>query len=104
MSIKGKSSQPAVSSPLKGLTTAPVIYCDSVPMLGTYAGIIEAELATRVLTPRADGSVVPEAVCVAHLRMPPRAAQELVDALTKAIAFARKEREQPAEKAPQLDS
>ncbi|XUM21058.1 hypothetical protein ACRAVF_27230 [Bradyrhizobium oligotrophicum S58] len=101
MSIKGKPSQPAAGV-LKGTTTAPFIYFDDVPMLGTFGGTIEVELSARVLSPRGDGSVSAEAVCVAHLRLPPRAAQSLIDALTKALAFSRKDRE--PEPKGQLDS
>lgn len=99
MSIKGK---PAGQQPtaLKNIAAAPIIYFDSVPLLGTYAGTIEVELAARALSPRADGGAVAEALCVAHLRCTPQAATELVAALDRALKALKRVREPDEGEAP----
>src|SRR6202030_4853448 len=93
MSIKGKpvSGLPPL---LKNAATAPFVYFDSVPLLGTFSGNIEIELAGRMLMPKSDGSVVADMACTAHLRCSPNAAVLLVDALTKALDMHSKHQEQ----------
>lgn len=78
------------SPQLKNIATAPIIFFDNAPLLGAFAGVIEAELSARVLAPQPDGSVKAEAVCVGHLRCSPQAAQSLIDALQKALDLATK--------------
>lgn len=96
MSIKGK--QPAGPAPLlKNAASAPFVYFDGVPVLGTYSGNIEIELAARVLMPKPEGAVVADMACTAHLRCSPQAAVMLVDALTKALDMLAKQQEKPSE-------
>lgn len=79
--------KPRVAPPplLKNSPQAPFVYFDSAPVHGVMNGNIEIELASRTLLPKADGSVLAEAVCTAHLRCTPMAAQQLIDALKHAI-------------------
>jgi hypothetical protein len=93
MSIKGRDT---TSAPLlKNASAAPVIYFDSIPVYGAFAGHIEVEIAARVLMPRADGKTVStDMVCVAHLRCSPQAAAILADALQKGLAMLAKQNEQ----------
>jgi hypothetical protein len=96
MSIKGKpTSGPAPL--LKNASAAPFVYFDNVPVYGTLYGNFEIELAARVLTPKPDGSVTGEMVCVGHLRCSAGAALILVDALTKALDMHSKQQEKPSE-------
>jgi hypothetical protein len=54
---------------MKGGSTAPFIYFDSTPSCGVHpGGIVEIELAGRVIVPQANGEATPDVVCVAHLR------------------------------------
>lgn len=85
MSTKPKGS--AAPAPLiKNMAAAPFIYFDNAPLYGaTYAGCIEVELSSRALSPKDEGRVVAEMICVAHLRCTPEAALALADALQKAV-------------------
>lgn len=92
MAVDRKPPVPAMPL-LKNSPSAPFIYFDSAPVRGSFAGIIEVELSTRALLPKPDGSVLAEAVCVAHLRCSPQSAQGLIEALQQALDFARKQSE-----------
>jgi len=86
MSVTPKTS--AASAPLlKNAAAAPLIYFDGSPVHGTLSGIIEVELASRFLMPKADGSVQSDMTCVAHLRCSPNAARSLIDALSHALSM-----------------
>lgn len=97
MSIKPERN--AAPSPLmKNAVAAPTVYFDTVPVYGTFGGVIEIELAQRILMPKADGGVTADMSCASHLRCSPQGAMVLVDALTKALAMLAKQNEQPKEK------
>ena len=70
---------------------APVVYFDIVAAYGTMNGSIEAELATRVLLPRTDGTTDVKFLSSGRLRCSPSAALQLRNALDAA----RKMLEQP---------
>lgn len=94
MSIKGKP----VSAPvpmLKNVGAAPVVYFDQVPVFGVSPGIVEIELAARMLMPRGDNTVFVDMGCTAHLRCSPNAAIVLIDALQKALDMLKKANEKP---------
>jgi hypothetical protein len=97
MSIKGKPAAPGTALLLKNTSSAPVIYFDNVPVFGAFSGNLEIELAARLLIPKADGSVVSEMSCAAHLRCSAQAALMLADALTKALDLLSRQQEQPSE-------
>ena len=88
MSIKVKSP-PSPTPLLKNAAAAPVVFFDSAPMFGTMAGVVEVELATRILMPTSSGGITGDALCVGHLRCSPQAALSLIDALTKAADMLR---------------
>lgn len=73
---------------VKNAAAAPVVFFDNAPAYGAMNGIIEAELTTRALTPRTDGSVAVEQVSVGHLRCSIQAAASLREALDRAIEMA----------------
>lgn len=86
MSTKPKG--PGVPAPLlKNASAAPFIHFDNAPVYGAFGGCIEVELAARALMPKAEGTVIAEAIVTAHLRCTPQAAVALADALTKAVAM-----------------
>jgi hypothetical protein len=64
---------------------APVLYFDIVSAYGTMHGIIEAELATRVLLPKTDGTTDVKFLSCGRLRCSPTAALQLRNALDAAL-------------------
>jgi len=73
---------------LKNTASAPVIFFDGAPAYGTVNGIVEIELAARILIPKPDNSVAVDPVCMAHLRCSLQAASNLHAALGKALEMA----------------
>ena len=74
---------------LKNAGLAPVIFFDGVPAYGLLNGVVELELAVRMLAPKSDGNVAVDMTCVAHLRCSLAAAVNLRDAVDKAIEMAK---------------
>ena len=64
---------------------APVLYFDIVAAYGTMNGTIEAELATRVLIPKTDGTTDVKFLSSGRLRCSPTAAVQLRNALDAAL-------------------
>ena len=64
---------------------APVVYFDIVAAYGTMNGSIEAELATRILLPRTDGTTDVKFLSSGRLRCSPTAALQLRNALDAAL-------------------
>ena len=64
---------------------APVVYFDIVAAYGTMHGGIEAELATRILLPRTDGTTDVKFLSSGRLRCSPTAALQLRNALDAAL-------------------
>ena len=64
---------------------APVVYFDIVAAYGTMNGGIEAELATRILLPRTDGTTDVKFLSSGRLRCSPTAAIQLRNALDAAL-------------------
>lgn len=96
MAIHSKS-QTAPAPLLKNAASAPFVYFDNAPVFGTFAGNIEIELASRMLMPKADGNVMSDMACTAHLRCSPGAAMILRDALDKALAMLAKQQQEQSE-------
>ncbi|RWN60312.1 MAG: hypothetical protein EOR99_32655 [Mesorhizobium sp.] len=70
--------------PYRDSDAAPFIYFDVAPTFGTMGGAIQIELAARILTP-GDEMVTSTFVATGRLRCSPAAAQNLVQALSKAL-------------------
>lgn len=115
MSVKPGKPSATTAPMIKGSSTAPIVYFDNVPVMGTFSGNIEVELSARALMPKPDGSVIAEMNCTAHLRCSPVAAAMLMDALQKSLAMLERQQKdmireasettRPAPKAaPQLNS
>jgi hypothetical protein len=105
MSVKVK--QPAAHVALRNVGTAPVVYFDNVPTFGSYVGIIELQLSTRVLLPKPDGGVIVENMSTAHLRCPPASAQALIEALQRGLKMYEQqlaEAQKAAAESPKLNS
>ena len=66
-----------------GAATAPVIFADGVAAVGVLSGVAEIELATRALTPLADGSTRSDMLIVGHLRVSASGLAGLKDAIQK---------------------
>ncbi len=64
---------------------APVVYFDIVAAYGTMHGSIEAELATRILLPKTDGTTDVKFLSSGRLRCSPTAALQLRNALDAAL-------------------
>ena len=64
---------------------APVVYFDIVAAYGTMHGSIEAELATRILLPKTDGSTDVKFLSSGRLRCSATAALQLRNALDAAL-------------------
>jgi alkylation response protein AidB-like acyl-CoA dehydrogenase len=77
-----------VRAVMKNAVSAPMIYFDQAPTLGAMHGVIELDLAARVLTPDSGGNVSVDVACVAHLRCSIEAAVGLRAAIDKALAMA----------------
>lgn len=90
-------SSAAAAPLLKNSAAAPIVYFNNVPVMGTYGGDIEIELAIGCLMPKPDGKVVRELNCSAHLRCSPIAAAQLMDALEKALAIHAKQQQDAIE-------
>jgi hypothetical protein len=60
---------------------APLVYFDIVGAYGTMNGSVEIELATRTLSPKADGSTDVKFLASGRLRCTPTAATNLRNAL-----------------------
>jgi hypothetical protein len=66
--------------------SAPVVYFDSAPAFGVMGGVIEIELTARTLVPNFSGGPVSiEILPAARLRCSPGSAEQLVEALNKAL-------------------
>ena len=65
--------------------TAPFVYFDIAPTFGVLAGVVEIELAARVLRPQSDGGATAEFMTTGRLRCTPKAAIDLREAIDKAL-------------------
>jgi hypothetical protein len=85
MAVPERKPLPPNPPLLKSAAVAPFIYFDGAPAYGCANGIVEIELAARVLMPKNDGTAATDLVCVSHLRCSAAAASNLREALDKAI-------------------
>jgi hypothetical protein len=74
---------------------APIIYFDGVSCHGAMHGVIEIELAARVMAPILGGGVHMSFVPAARLRFSVRAAAALIESIQKAVKMAQKPQQQP---------
>lgn len=85
--------------------TAPIIYFDGVSCHGAMHGVIEIELAARIMAPTADGGVFASFTPTARLRCSPTAAAAaaLLDSIEKATKMAEQPQQQPPAAASKLN-
>lgn len=81
------SSVPKTNMIMKNSTSAPIVYLDWVQALGIINGVVELECAAQVLVPKENGQVQADTVCTAHLRCSVAAANNLMEAIGKALAM-----------------
>ena len=84
--------------------TAPIVYFDIVPTYGVMAGAIQIELAGRNINPLPDGETQVEFMVTGRLRCSPVAAENLRDAIDKALEMLEQVHEEgPAAAASKLN-
>jgi len=84
-------------------SAAPFIFFDGVSCHGVMHGVIEIELATRLLAPTADGGVDIKFTPTARLRCSPTAARALHQSLESALKMAAEPQQQPPVAASKLN-
>jgi len=80
--------------------SAPIIFFDGVSCHGAMHGIIEIELAARIMAPTQDGLVETRFIPAGRLRCSPVAAAALTDSIEKATKMV----EQPQQQQPAVAS
>lgn len=84
------------------VATAPVVYFDGVACNGVLSGVIQIELANRILVPSGDGGVLLKFITSGRLRCSAHACRQLIGALEQALQMLDKPQE-PAPTAGQLN-
>jgi hypothetical protein len=77
------------------VASAPIIYFDSVSCHGAMHGVIEIELAARIMAPIMEGGVHTSFVPATRLRFSALAAAALIDSIQKAAKMAQQPQQQP---------
>jgi hypothetical protein len=90
-------SAPPGGSPRVGITAltldqVPFVYFDGVVAHGVNHGMIQLELAAKVVVPDGKGGVTTEVVVTAHVRCSPDAAANLKEAIDHALLIAKRPR------------
>jgi hypothetical protein len=80
-----------------------LIYFDGVSCHGTLHGVIEIELAARIMAPLMDGTVQTKFVPAGRLRCSPAAAAALRDSIDIATKIAEQPQQQPPAAASKLN-
>jgi hypothetical protein len=93
-------TDPPISPNYEDPRTAPVIYFDLAPTFGTLAGVVQIELASRILIPTADGGASAKFVAVGRLRCSPTAARYLREALDRSLEMIERPATNPPEGGP----
>jgi hypothetical protein len=78
-------------------SAAPLVYFDIVGAYGTMSGMIEIELATRILIPRPDGSTEVKFISCGRLRCSTNAATNLRNGIDSALKLQEPPKPEPAE-------
>lgn len=95
----GLQNTPERLPPIIGIEGAPVIFTDGVISYGTLNGVIQLLLACNIPVPVPDNSVnvMIKTRAVAHVRLTPRAAQSMIDAIRGASELLAAERQRVLE-------
>jgi hypothetical protein len=92
MAVERRMDKPSRAPLMKNATAAPFVYFDNVPSCGIQpGGMIEVELAGRIIMPQAEGQATVDMVCVAHLRCTAPAAMALQEAVGRAVQMLQQE-------------
>ena len=84
-------------------SAVPFVYFDGVACHGALHGVIEIELAARILIPKRDGGVEIRIVPTGRLRCSPAAAESLIQSIQIAVKMAHQVRQQPPAAAATLN-
>jgi hypothetical protein len=87
-----KSEIPAYEN----VNAAPVVYFDIAPAHGIMGGIIQIELASRILNAMSDGSVDIKFITTGRLHCSPTAALKLRNALDASLKMLEQQQHAPA--------
>jgi hypothetical protein len=84
-------------------STAPFVYFDGVSCHGAMHGVIEIELAARIMSPTTDGKVQTGFVPAARLRCSAAAAESLRLSIVEALKMVTQPEQQPPAAASKLN-
>jgi len=79
----------------ENVNAAPVVYFDIAPAHGVMGGIVEIELASRILNAMSDGSVDIKFITTGRLRCSPTAALNLRNALDASLKMLEQQQHAP---------
>lgn len=74
-----------ITSPYADFGSGPFIYFDGAPAFGVLNGVVQIELAARVIKPVEGGGTTVSFLGVGHLRCSPAAAIEVRNAINQAL-------------------
>ena len=80
----------------ENVNAAPVVYFDIAPAHGIMGGIIQIELASRILNAMSDGGVDIKFITTGRLRCSPTAALNLRNALDASLKMLEQQQHAPA--------
>ncbi|MGH6705137.1 MAG: hypothetical protein ACREC2_01520 [Bradyrhizobium sp.] len=103
VSESSKNHAPANASAYADTGVAPLIYFDGVACHGALHGVVEIELAARIMSPTADGGVEIKFIPTCRLRCSPAAAESLRQSIEIAIKMAQQALQQPPAAASRLN-
>lgn len=91
MSVNKKLRDKATNRfpPIVGQAAAPIIFMDGFLGFGAVGGTVQVEIGSSVLIVKPDDSTELQIACVAHLRMTPRVALNMVKVLNDALTLHR---------------
>lgn len=91
------NTSPAQIPDYTEVSTAPIVYFDGIAAHGTLNGAIQIELASRIMTPKSDGSgVTISFVACGRLRCSPSAAISLRESIDTALKMLEQPQQSPA--------
>ncbi len=80
----------------ENVETAPIVYFDMAPAHGVMGGLIQIELACRILNAQPDGSVETKFITSGRLRCGPVAALNLRNAIDASLKMLEQPQQAPA--------
>ena len=97
---KRQEIRPPISSTRTPAAAAPMVFFDIVGAYGTMNGIVELELASRILVPKPDGATEIKFLSSVRLRCSPAAATNLRGAIDAALKMLEPQQRRPSRSRP----